>query len=216
MENLVKSLFLVVLLSVLGSCERVKDKEAVAALPDTSTEDTLVVTPDTLEIDTTLSEEGAMALNEGQTQSEPQAGAASGTASLDEAVASRSVSSNGSTASANETGGSSATKVTTTNVSKSSAGSSEKTGTARKRYVRPTQKQLQQALAVDARRSNQMSLPQLKNYWQKRQHYYRRASKEVKYVAGDTKIKISPEETKIETKLGKVKMEGNDIKVKYD
>ncbi|GGK64337.1 hypothetical protein ACD591_01295 [Rufibacter glacialis] len=218
MENFTKSLFLLLSLSLLGACDRVKDKEAVADLPKTSVEDTLVLAPDTLEIDTTLTEtdfgpgqEDQAARYGEENYREPAAGSESATASAGNASAETrtSQSSAGSTTPVVASGATASGK---------SAETAKSTGTApaRKKYVRPSRAQLQRSLAADARRSNRLDLPQLKNYWLTRQHYYRRASKEVKYVAGDTKIKISPEETKIETPRGKVKIEGSDIKVKYD
>ncbi|MFB9863782.1 hypothetical protein [Rufibacter immobilis] len=185
----------------LGSCERVKDKEAVADLPDTSVEDTLVLTPDTLELDTVLTDAQLAAYgsdeNDGDYAQPLDGSEASGTAGTSAGAESQ------------------AQEVDNSPIAAAPA-PAKKVAPAKKKYVRPTQRQLQSALAQDARRSTRMDLPQLKNYWLKRQHYYRRATKEVKFVSGDTKIKISPEETKIETARGKVKIEGNDIKVKYD
>ncbi|WP_210463572.1 hypothetical protein [Rufibacter roseolus] len=211
MGKLTNGLFLVLFLSALGACDRVKEKEAVADLPKTSTEDTLVLTPDTLEVDTVLSE----------TDTADYAGTGDYEEYGEEETASGAVANRG-TATATSANSSSAAPAESGVARSSSASGSvpkataSKGTTAKRKYVRPTRAQLQQALARDARRSNQMDLPQLRNYWLRRQHYYRRASKDVKYVAGDTKIKISTEETKIETPRGKVKIEGNDIKIKYD
>jgi len=208
MGKVTNGLFLLLVLSVLGACERVKEKEGVADLPQTSVEDTLVLAPDTLEIDTALTASG---LAESATTE-------SGTAvDVYSDAKTQHLTSDGSTPGSNVVTSSPVSRAETSSAAGSaSSGAGKASSPSRKRYVRPTKAQLQRSLALDARKSNQMDLPQLKNYWQKRQHYYRRASNDVKYVAGDTKIKISSEETKIETPRGKVKIEGTDVKIKYD
>ncbi|RNI31359.1 hypothetical protein [Rufibacter latericius] len=211
MGKLRNGLFLLLVLAGLGACERVKDKEAVADLPKTSVEDTLVLTPDTLEIDTLLNEtdenypSGTETSYQDETDSENQTGAES-----------HNVAGAGASGTSSTRTSSASTEKGKASVTTAAGTSGNKAASVKKKYVRPTRQQLQNSLARDARRSNQMDLPQLRNYWLRRQHYYRRATKDIKYVAGDTKIKISTEETKIETPLGKVKIEGNDIKVKYD
>ncbi|MBC3540008.1 hypothetical protein ACFSC6_04550 [Rufibacter sediminis] len=208
MGKVTNGFFLLLALSLLGACERVKDKEAVADLPKTSVEDTLVFTPDTLEMDTVLTETDLDAHTGTDTYAQSDT---DGLATAEDQDRSDAATSTGTRTASAETN-----EGTRTAVASGGSAATAKAAPARKRYVRPTRQQLQTALARDARRSNQMDLPQLKNYWLRRQHYYRRATKDIKYVAGDTKIKISTEETKIETPRGKVKIEGNDIKIKYD
>ncbi|WP_181306164.1 hypothetical protein [Rufibacter sp. XAAS-G3-1] len=198
MGKVTNALFLTLLLTVFGACERVKEKEAVADLPETSVEDTLVLTPDTLEIETALTE--------------------TGTTTPPSMVVDPYSDAKAHTLTSEGTPKPSTAVMTSSPVSRYEAPTKASGAgtTAKRKYVKPTQQQLQRSLALDARKSNQMDLPQLKDYWMRRQDYYRRASKNVKYVAGDTKIKISQEETKIETPRGKVKIEGDDIKIKYD
>ncbi|WP_156180611.1 hypothetical protein [Rufibacter radiotolerans] len=217
MKKLHRTLSLLLVLVALGACEKVKDKQ-IAALPETSVGDTLVLEPDSVEIDTTFAEGETSPYGEYEDNSwEPVEGAVDG----EDGTARNGTASNAGVSISNQNDGSSAasrvTTTTTTTTEKASASKGSTTTKAtpvRKKYVRPTAIQLQKALARDARLSSRMPLTRLKNYWMTRQHYYRRASKEVKFVSGPTKIKISPEETKIETAQGKVKIEGNDIKVK--
>jgi hypothetical protein len=218
MKKQLRTLSLLLVLVALGACEKVKDKQ-IAALPETSVGDTLVLEPDSVEIDTTFTEGETSPYGEYEDNAwEPVEGAVDG----EEGTASNGTASNAGVNSTNQNNGSGSasqgtTTTTTTSTEKKSSSSTSSTTKAsptRKKYVRPTAIQLQKALARDARLSSQMPLARLKNYWMTRQHYYRRASKEVKFVSDPTKIKISPEETKIETAQGKVKIEGNDIKVK--
>lgn len=203
MNNALKSLLLLVSLSIFGACERVKDKETVARLPETSVEDTLVLTPDTLEIDTAITQPSVVVdiYSDAKAQNVASTGNSAGSSEPSTPrMASSPI----------------ARSEAPLAVKTSSAGTVSKTSATSKKYVRPTPEQLQRSLALDARKSSKMDLPTLKDYWLTRQHYYRRATKNVKYVVGDTKIKISQEDTKIETPLGKVKIEGDDIKIKYD
>ncbi|WP_192821805.1 hypothetical protein [Rufibacter sp. LB8] len=203
MKKITKSIFLFGLVGLLGACERVKDQEAVAALPETSKEDTLVFTPDSVEIDTTYYE-GNAAYTDDDATYEPAPESYADQREF--ATSDGSAPTNGA-----GTAVTSSTETTTTTTKTTTSATAVK-----KKYVRPTKSQLQSALAADAKRSSRMSLNNLRNYWLQRQHYYRRATKEVKFVAGPTKIKINQEETKIETSRGKVKIEGQDIKVKPD
>jgi hypothetical protein len=201
----------------LGACEKVKNEEARADLPKTTVEDTLVFTPDSADIDTT----GVAYTGDDSTynayasewpdedmtyipKADRAGGEDAGTANRD---ISRSSSGSGATAMV-ETKSSTSTSVKATTKTTTPVKSTV--------YRKPTKAVLQRSLANDARRSSQMSLEELRRYWTSRQYYYKRASKEVKYVAGKVKININQEETKIETPQGKVKMEPGDVKVKPD
>ncbi|GAA4314137.1 hypothetical protein [Nibribacter koreensis] len=215
----IKPVGILLLALTLGACEKVKNEEARADLPQTTVEDTLVFTPDSADIDTT----GVAYTGDDSTYNRY----ASEWPDEDMAYTPRSErTSSGSqtvrtTASASGNAAGAATEVETrTNTNTSSTVKTEtKTPTPARRtvstvYRKPTKAALQRSLANDARRSSQMSLEELRRYWTSRQYYYKRASKEVKYVAGKVKININQEETKIETPLGKVKMEPGDVKVK--
>ncbi|AMM50306.1 hypothetical protein TH61_02690 [Rufibacter sp. DG15C] len=199
----------------LGACEKVKTEEARADLPKTTVEDTLVFTPDSAEVDTT----GVAYTGDDSTYNRY----ASEWPDEDMAYipkADREGGEEAGTVETDRTRSNSATAGTAKAETKSTASTTVKTKTTTPAkstvYRKPTKAALQRSLANDARRSSQMSLEELRRYWTSRQYYYKRASKEVKYVAGKVKININQEETKIETPLGKVKMEPGDVKVKPD
>lgn len=201
MRKFVKRLVFGVAFIALGACERVKDKETVAQLSEISEGDTLVLAQDSLGTDTSLPETVGTTGADADTSAgnETYNGNAAGTASASAANAS----------------GTGDVHTPEKNMSPNSVAAATPV-TQKRTYRRPTQRELNQVLAKDARLSERMGLSRLKRYWLYRQQYYRKATKEVKYVSGETKINITPEETKIETPRGKVKIEGNDIKVKPD
>ncbi|MBA9075347.1 hypothetical protein [Rufibacter quisquiliarum] len=180
-----------VVLLVLG-CERVKDKESLAELPVASKGDTLVLAQDTAQPAPLIAD-----------RVETDRGAAGEAERMGEREAAAETSSSGA-------------GVAPVSSAETKSVKPVNRVAVKKRYTKPSPKDVQLALRRDARLTGSMGLEGVKQYWLKRQHYYRKAVGEVKYVSGHTKININQEETKIETARGKVKIEGNDIKVKPD
>ncbi|QHL87379.1 hypothetical protein GU926_08000 [Nibribacter ruber] len=203
----------------LGACEKVKTEEARADLPQTTVEDTLVFSPDSADVDTTgtayTGDDSTYNTYASEWPEEDMAYIPRAERGEDESNA-RGTATSGAT-SAPGTVTETDRKTTTTSATvKTETKTTPSKRTVAAVYRKPSRASLQRSLARDARRSSQMSLEEVRRYWTTRQYYYKRAAKEVKYVAGKVKININQEETKIETPKGKVKMEPGDVKVKPD